>query len=80
MDEVVAGFVFIILSLVGFIIWKEHTHRKLIESLTNKIMARSLTEYQAVTRSLSSDKGDKKDNKVKDGKKPVFDPVLGKNY
>lgn len=36
-----------ILGLLGFIVWNTREHRQQVEELTNKLVARSLSEYVA---------------------------------
>ena len=58
----------VIFMLLGFIAWREVFNKKVVENLTDKLMARQ-------------DFKTKKENKSEDGnKKPVLDPVLGKHF
>ena len=63
--------------LLGFIVWREVFNKKVVENLTDKLMARDFTEYRTMTQDFKI----KKENKSEDGnKKPVLDPVLGKHF
>ena len=67
----------VIFTLLGFIAWREVFNKKVVENLTDKLMARDFTEYRTMTQDFKT----KKENKSEDGnKKPVLDPVLGKHF
>ena len=69
--------VFQSLALLGFLAWRESQHKKQIDELTSKIVARTLPEYAQAQKTLQPEV------KVKPqpaGKVKLIDPVMGAVY
>lgn len=75
METVLVTFLFVItLSLIGFVVYQSIENRKQIESLTSKLVAKSLSEYASATKAgVTKETTAKKEVKLSD-------PVLGKIF
>ena len=65
------------LALLGFIAWLKIEHRKEVDALTSKLMAKDYREY-AHNRPQEISKAPKKEEKEK--KNTINDPQLGRVY
>lgn len=65
----------LILVLIGLIIWRDIHFSKTVDSLTNKILSRDLSEYVRVTKELKQPEEQKQEKR-----KRVVDPVLGAQF
>lgn len=64
------------IGMLGFLAWRENEHRKQIDELTSKIMARSLNDYAIAKQTMSNPL----QPKVEKQEKKISDPVLGLQY
>jgi len=62
-------------GLLGVMVWQNHDHRRQIDELTSKIVAKSLGDY-AFARQTEKSKPEPKPEE----KKKLKDPVLGDIY
>ena len=70
----VAGFGSMAVLSLGFAAWREVEHRKLVDTLTSKIMSKNYGEFA----SFRQEEAKAKVQVVKEPqKKPYIDPVLG---
>lgn len=60
-------------GLLGLLAWKEVSHARLVRDLTAKLMARNLYEYSTVAEN-------KPEQKPKEKKQKLKDPVLGDDF
>lgn len=67
----------VIVILLAFVAWRDWQFNKLIEALTNKLLARDLPEY--IRAKTVADKKDSNEQKA-ERRKSAVDPHLGSQF